>query len=258
MFGNLSLALQSLSGIAPAAQLIYLSSGEQLREENAEELLSAPDPTLFVFNRDLLDASRDPPNELLVADATLPTSGNVIRDAEVYLQHIRSLETSVEVQHQALFVVLRNLESHSVALAETFETFRNVAQRELSRQQSLLDGHKLDLEIISKVKIHPEFLSATVRRGVEATGRERTLGDYVSSSKMQMVAESCARLHSDLSARYSAASEAFDQLTASVAELKLKVVTDLFSKAALLADQADKLVIGLDVAQGNTPLAITM
>lgn len=91
-----------------------------------------------------------------------------------------------------------------MALADTFDSFRNVAQRELDRQQSLLQGHNLDLEIISKVKVHPEFLSATVRRGVEATGRERTLGDYVSSSKMRMVAESCSRLHggyASLSAR---------------------------------------------------------
>ncbi|CAE6396137.1 unnamed protein product [Rhizoctonia solani] len=250
--GNLSLALQSLTGIVPAAQLIYLSNGEQLREENAEELLSGPDITLFVFNRDLLDASREPPSELLVLDATLPTSGNVIHDAEMYLQHIHSLGTSIELQHQALFTILRNLESHVTVLVDAFEIFRNMAQRELSRQQSLLDGHKLDLEIISKVKVHPEFLSATVRRGVEGTGRERTLGDYVSSSKMQMVAESCARLHSDLSARYSTASEIFNQLVAAVAELKPKVVTDLPTNVTILVDQADKFVRDLrDGAQGT-------
>ncbi|CAE6533282.1 unnamed protein product [Rhizoctonia solani] len=248
--GNLSLALQSLTGIAPAAQLIYLSSGEQLREENAEELLSGPDLTLYIFNRDLLDAGPNPPNELLVDEAP-PTSGNVIDDAEMYLQRIRSLETSIGIQHQALSIVLRNLESHAMVLADTFDAFRNVAQRELDRQQSLLDGHKLDLEIISKVKVHPEFLSVTVRRGVEATGRERTLGDYVSSSKMQMVAESCASLHDDLSARYGSVVETFSQLVAGVAELKSKVETELLTNAALLVDQAEKLVGGLgDGIQG--------
>ncbi|KAH7344781.1 hypothetical protein B0J17DRAFT_624081 [Rhizoctonia solani] len=237
--GNLSLALQSLAGIAPAAQLIYLSSGEQLREENAEELLSGPDLTLYVFNRDLLDAGPNPPNELLIDEAP-PTSAH------------RSLETSIGIQHQALSIVLRNLESHAMVLADTFDAFRNVAQRELDRQQSLLDGHKLDLEIISKVKVHPEFLSVTVRRGVEATGRERTLGDYVSSSKMQMVAESCARLHDDLSARYNSVVETFGQLVASVAELKSKVETELLTNAALSVDQAEKLVGGLgDGIQGN-------
>lgn len=92
---------------------------------------------------------------------------------------------------------MANLEAHVMSLADTFDSFRNVAQRELDRQQGLLLGHKLDLEIISKVKVHPGFLSTVVRRGVEATGRERTLGDYVSNSKMQMVAESCTRLHSE-------------------------------------------------------------
>lgn len=93
--GNLSLALQSLTGVPPASQLIYLPSGEQLREENAEELLAAPDivsfslafarcstnnhldpQSLYVFNRDLLDAGNNPPAELLVAaDKKLPSSG---------------------------------------------------------------------------------------------------------------------------------------------------------------------------------------
>lgn len=104
---------------------------------------------------------------------------------------------SIDVQQESLLVVMQNLEAHVMALAETFDSFRSVAQRELDQQQALLRGHKLDLEIISKVKVHPEFLSAVVRRGVEATGRERTLGDYVSNSKMQTVAESCTRRHSE-------------------------------------------------------------
>jgi autophagy-related protein 11 len=127
--------------------------------------------------------------------STLAT-GHSIHDAETYVEHVRSLGVSIDVQYEALSAVMSNLEGHVMALADTFDTFRNVAQRELDRQQVLLQGHKLDLEIISKVKVHPEFLSAVVRRGVEATGRERTLGDYVSNSKMQMVAESCTKLHS--------------------------------------------------------------
>lgn len=43
--GNLTLALQSLTGIT--AQVIYLSSGEQLREDNAEELLTDSDLVSF-------------------------------------------------------------------------------------------------------------------------------------------------------------------------------------------------------------------
>lgn len=123
--------------------------------------------------------------------------GHAIDDAEAFTAHILSLGASAHIQHESLSVVMMNLETHVMALAETFDSFRNVAQRELDKQQALLRGHKLDLEIISKVKVHPEFLSAVVRRGVEATGRERTLGDYVSNSKMQTVAESCTRLHSE-------------------------------------------------------------
>ncbi|KAG8707860.1 oligomeric, coiled-coil, peripheral membrane protein [Ceratobasidium sp. 395] len=132
-----------------------------------------------------------------------------------------------------------NLEGHVMTLADTFDSFRNVAQRELDRQQALLQGHKLDLEIISNVKVHPEFLSAVVRRGVEATGRERTLGDYVSNSKMQMVAESCTKLHNELSTRYHSTVDSFSQLVMDISEIKSNLETALYNEAALYVKQAE-------------------
>ncbi|KAG8745720.1 oligomeric, coiled-coil, peripheral membrane protein [Ceratobasidium sp. 414] len=244
--GNLSLALQSLVGINPAAQLIYVQSGEQLREDNAEELLGKPDLTLYVFNQDLLGAGSHAPTELLLSPASqLPQTGHLMRDAEVCAERVRFLGTSVDIQHEALSVVMLNLEGHVMALADTFDSFRNVAQRELDRQQALLHGHKLDLEIISKVKVHPEFLSAVVRRGVEATGRERTLGDYVSNSKMQMVAQSCTKLHNDLSTRYNSVVDSFSQLVVDVAELKSSLETALCDEAALSMKQAEDCLTSL-------------
>ncbi|KAG8700065.1 oligomeric, coiled-coil, peripheral membrane protein, partial [Ceratobasidium sp. 394] len=244
--GNLSLALQSLIGINPAAQLVYVRGGEQLREDNAEELLGKPDLTLYVFNRDLLGAGSHPPAELLLSSTSqLPQTGHLVHDAEVCVEHVRFLGTSVNIQHEALSVVMLNLEGHVMALADTFDSFRNVAQHELDRQQALLQGHKLDLEIISKVKIHPEFLSAVVRRGVEATGRERTLGDYVSNSKMQMVAQSCTKLHNDLSTRYNSVVDSFSQLVVDVAELKSSLEMTLCNEAALSVKQAEDCLASL-------------
>ncbi|QRW05476.1 autophagy-related protein 11 [Ceratobasidium sp. AG-Ba] len=210
----------------------------RLREDNAEELLGKPGQTLYVFNRDLLGAEGYPPPELLLSPTSpLPQTGHSRRDAETHVEHIHFLGTSVDLQHEALSVVMLNLEGHVMALADTFDTFRNVAQRELERQQALLQGHKLDLEIISKVKVHPEFLSATVRRGVETAGRERTLGDYVSSSKMQMVADSCTKLHNELSARYDSVVGLFTQLVQNVADLKSSLELPL--EAAMYVKQAE-------------------
>jgi len=65
-----------------------------------------------------------------------------------------------------------------------------------------LRNHNFDLEIISKIRVHPEFLSPAVRRDVEAGLKERMLGDYVSNVKMKIVADSCAKIHGMLARAY--------------------------------------------------------
>lgn len=69
------------------------------------------------------------------------------------------------------------------------------ARRELDKQAVLLAGLEADLDIISRIKIHVEFMSPAVRRAIEAGEKPRTLGDYVSNVKMKQVAETCARTH---------------------------------------------------------------
>jgi autophagy-related protein 11 len=65
----------------------------------------------------------------------------------------------------------------------------------MGRQAALLAGLDADLELIGRVRIHPEFMSAAVRRAMEQGERGRTLGDYVSNVKMRQVADTCARTH---------------------------------------------------------------
>lgn len=98
----------------------------------------------------------------------------------------------------ALKVAAANLDSHVLSLSEVFENFELIAMKELDRQASLLRNHNLDLEIISKIRVHHEFLSPSVRREVEAGLKERMLVDYISRQKMKLVVDSCAKIHGTL------------------------------------------------------------
>ena len=69
------------------------------------------------------------------------------------------------------------------------------ARKDLERQAALLAGLDADLEIISRVRIHVEFMSPAVRNAIENGERPRTLGDYVSNVRMKQVADACTRTH---------------------------------------------------------------
>jgi len=84
-----------------------------------------------------------------------------------------------------------------LAIADVFEGIAGSARAELEKQAGLLAGLEADLEIISRVKIHVEFMSPAVRKAVEAGEKPRTLGDYVSNIKMKQVADTCARTHGE-------------------------------------------------------------
>jgi autophagy-related protein 11 len=90
-----------------------------------------------------------------------------------------------------------SLELNALAIADAFEGIAGSARAELDKQAGLLAGLEADLEIISRVKIHAEFMSPAVRKAVEAGEKARTLGDYVSNVKMKQVADTCARTHGE-------------------------------------------------------------
>lgn len=98
-------------------------------------------------------------------------------------------------QLEALRIASSNLDINLLTISDTYESFAESAQTELRAQDDLLRNIDLDLEVISRVKIHPEFLSPAARRSQENGERSRTLGDYVSNSKMKQVADNCATSH---------------------------------------------------------------
>jgi autophagy-related protein 11 len=82
-------------------------------------------------------------------------------------------------------------------MSDGFEGIAGNARKELDKQATLLAGLEADLDIISRVKIHVEFMSPAVRNAIEAGEKPRTLGDYVSNVKMKQVAETCARTNGE-------------------------------------------------------------
>lgn len=106
---------------------------------------------------------------------------------------------SLHFQHEAIRIAASSLDLNVLAIVDTFEGIATGSRRELEKQASLLAGLEADLELISKVRIHVEFMSSAVRKAIEVGERQRTLGDYVSNVKMKQVAETCARTHGRLS-----------------------------------------------------------
>jgi hypothetical protein len=107
------------------------------------------------------------------------------------LEWMSNVATSIRIQFDSLRVASSSLDHNLLFVSDAYDTFSDVAQSELKRQNDLLQGIDVDLNVIAKVRIHPEFLSTSARTGERA----RCLGDYVSNAKMKQVAENSGILH---------------------------------------------------------------
>jgi autophagy-related protein 11 len=119
---------------------------------------------------------------------------------------------SLRYQHEALRIAFTSLDLNVLAIIDVFEGISQGAQSDLEKQETLLAGVDADLEIITRVKIHAEFMSPATRKAIEAGERARTLGDYVSNAKMKQVAETCARTHGNLRSMFTQVEEAIGKL----------------------------------------------
>lgn len=122
------------------------------------------------------------------------------------LDHIRSINRSTQV---ALF----NLQSHADSIKKGADALADLAGKELSRMQGLLDGHERDLQILAMVAINPRLLSGSSSAdGRSRTSKERTLGDYVSRVKMTAVADACSKVYTELRERITELEQSIDHL----------------------------------------------
>lgn len=246
--GSLEQFLHQEIGIDQDAALVYLSDGRRLTNTNIRELAGAQGQTIFVFNKYYLDYDLEEvlrelrveaPLQLPMEDVVSATpplrhsqaAATCVRNAHIHNDHVKHLFASLQYQHEAIRIASSSLDFNVLAIVDTFDGMSVTSQRELERQTKLLNGVEADLELISRVQIHVEFMSNAVRKAIEGGERHRTLGDYVSHVKMKQVAELCSRTHEDLQVK-------FDQVELAVKTLKegTDVVRSSLSKTNLLED----------------------
>ncbi|KAI9065323.1 hypothetical protein FKP32DRAFT_1590816 [Trametes sanguinea] len=234
--------LSEKSGVPQDAIWAYLSDGRPLRSDNVRDLAGVEDQTIYIFNKAYLnmdidqvlhDLHYEPQLQPPVEDAIASTppfrisqlASSYLQTASLHLEEVNHLLSSLHYQHNALRISSGALDLHILATSEGFEALATVAQRELDRQAKLLAGIDADLEIVTRVKVHKEFLSAAMRKAIEAGERGRTLGDYVSKVKMRQVADSCMNTHEDLRSRFEQVQEAMARLSRGGDEVR-QVVTN--------------------------------
>lgn len=122
-------------------------------------------------------------------------SSSYLRTAQAHYDEINRTLRSLHFQHEALRIASSSLDFHVLDIQDAFDTISAGAQGELSKQETLLRGLDSDLEIVSRIPVHKEFVSPALRRAMEMGERTRTLGDYVSPQKMKQVADTCQRTH---------------------------------------------------------------
>jgi autophagy-related protein 11 len=151
-----------------------------------------------------------------------------LRTAHVHQEHINNTLVNLRYQHEALRIASNSLDLNVLAIVDAFEGIASGAQKELEKQELLLAGVDADLEIISRVRIHAEFMSPAVRKAMEAGEKARTLVDYVSNGKMRQVAETCARTHGDLRARFTQVEESISHLNKGTESVRVTVSNTKF------------------------------
>jgi autophagy-related protein 11 len=122
-------------------------------------------------------------------------AASYLRTAHIHHEYINRTSLTLHYQHEAVRIASSSLDLNVLAITDTFDGIASSARRDLEKQAALLAGLEADLEIISRVKIHVEFMSPAVRKAIETGEKPRTLGDYVSIVKMNQVAETCTRTH---------------------------------------------------------------
>jgi len=168
-----------------------------------------------------------------------------LRTARIHKEHVNNTLSSLRCQHEALRIATTSLDLNVLAIMDVFEGISQSVQKELEKQETLLAGVDADLEIISRIKIHGEFLSPATRKAVEAGERARTLGDYVSNVKMKQVAETCARTHGDLRSMFTQVEDAIAKLNHGTDEVRVATSATGYTYSFGFREALLKVCVGL-------------
>ncbi|KAJ7231272.1 putative peripheral membrane protein [Mycena haematopus] len=273
--GSLELFLQQETGIAQDSVLAYLPDGRRLTNSNIRELNGSQTQSIYVFNKYYLDLPLDdvlrelrveaplqPPIEDSIT-ATPPfrpsqLGASYLRTAHIHKEHVSHILATLLAQHDALRVASTSLDMHVLAVVDTFESVAVGSRRELEKQAALLAGLEADLDIISRVRIHTEFVSPAVRKAIESGDKPRTLGDYVSNVRMKQVADTCARTHEDLRARFIQTEKAVTHLQQQADSVRSTIIqTSLLDDAEASSRRAQEIFGNIShaaaILEGHVP-----
>lgn len=189
----------------------------ELAAELAEHTVLEPVPPM-------LDVELTFPPTPKSLEALVSWSAEIATLVATYEQSCHDLLERITLIARSLQVALANLRDH----ADNIEKGANaliddVAQKELKRMHSLLQGYERDLCILAMVSIHPRLQSTSAQMANAAATssttsaqngngpangqsgltkpKHRTLGDYISKSKMSAVADACHRVYTELRER---------------------------------------------------------
>ncbi|GAC99222.1 hypothetical protein PHSY_006822 [Pseudozyma hubeiensis SY62] len=189
----------------------------ELAAELAEHASLEPAPAIF-------DAELSFPPTPKTLEALVSWSGEIAALVATHQQTCQDLLERITLIARSLQVALANLRDHADNIEKGANALiEDVAQKELKRMESLLQGYERDLRILAMVSIHPRLqsTSAQMANAAAATSssttttqngngsgpsaaakpKHRTLGDYISKSKMSAVADACNRVYTELRER---------------------------------------------------------
>jgi autophagy-related protein 11 len=122
-------------------------------------------------------------------------AASYLRAAQVHQQLIDRTLNSLQYQQSALRIASSALDLHLLDVTNVFNSVAAGTRQELEKQASLIAGVDTDIELISRVPIHHDFLSPAAQKATNAGDPARTLGYYISSERIRRAVSVCQKTH---------------------------------------------------------------
>ncbi|KAJ3240106.1 oligomeric, coiled-coil, peripheral membrane protein [Chytriomyces hyalinus] len=106
-------------------------------------------------------------------------------------EHVAAIEKLIRQQHvmaQALRVAVVSLQSHSKPTTDAFDLFMAHSQREMSRNNHLIQSFPADLQALHRIPIHPS---------ISNSDEHKRLSDYIPEQRLLEWADKCRLAHEE-------------------------------------------------------------
>jgi autophagy-related protein 11 len=146
-------------------------------------------------------SNNDPPNLLKVSISTTSScepselAASYYSATQTHQQSISRTLDSLQHQQSALRIASAALDLHLLDVTNIFNSVAAGTRQELDKQASLIACVDADIEMISRIPIHPDFMSPATQKNMDASGPALTLGYYVPSGRIRRVIAACRRTH---------------------------------------------------------------